>query len=283
MIEALQFEFMRSAVLSGLLAAVLCGIMGTLAVANRMVFLSGGIAHAAYGGIGLALVFGLPFLAGTLGFAILAAVVMAAVSLGARHSSDAIIGVIWAVGMALGIVLIDLAPGYQVDLFSYLFGSILAVPGTDIVIMILALMLAIAMVWYFYPGLMALSYDDEFARARGVPVKRLYFLMVAMLALAVVLMIRVVGLILVIALLSIAPLIAARFARSLARMMVWSSVLNMAFTLCGLVLAYYFNLTAGACIILVAGVCYFLFLLIGTRMRFQKPSGDTSAPEIRGS
>ena len=279
MFEALQFEFMRSALYSGLLAGVLCGVMGTLAVANRMVFLTGGIAHAAYGGIGLALFFGLPFLAGTLGFALLAGVVMAAVSLNAKHRADAIIGVIWAVGMALGIILIDLSPGYQVDLFSYLFGSILAVPGTDMMIMAVALILVLGLVWYFYPGLVALSYDDEFARVRGVPVKGLYILLVAMLALTVVLMIRVVGLILVIALLSIAPFIAARFSRSLAHMMVWSSALNMGFTLCGLILAYYFNLTAGACIILVAGGFFFLFLLIGPRLRSQVASANDASSE----
>lgn len=283
MIEALQLEFMRNAMISGLLASVLCGVMGTLAVANRMVFLSGGIAHAAYGGIGLALFLGLPFLAGTLGFALLAAVAMAAVSLTVKHRADAIIGVIWAVGMALGIVLIDLSPGYQVDLFSYLFGSILAVPKSDIIIMAMTVILVIAMVWYFYPGLLALSYDDEFARVRGVPVKGLYFLLVVLLALAVVLMIRVVGLILVIALLSIAPLITAQISRSMARMMVWSSVLNMGFTLCGLVLAYYLNLTAGASIILVAGVCFFLFLPIGSRLRSQIASGDDPSPETMRS
>lgn len=283
MIEVLQFEFMRSAVISGLLAGMLCGIMGTLAVANRMVFLSGGIAHAAYGGIGLALVLGLPFLAGTLGFALIAAVVMAAVSLTAKYQGDAIIGVIWAVGMATGIILIDLSPGYQVDLFSYLFGSILAVPVMDMFIMAIALVLVIAIVWYFYPGLKALSYDNEFARIRGVPVKGLYFLMVAMLALAVVLMIRVVGLILVIALLSIAPLIAAQFSRSLARMMVWSCILNMGFILCGLIIAYYFNLTAGACIILVAGLVFFLFLLIKPFMSSPIESAQAPSSERIGN
>lgn len=283
MIEVLQFEFMRSAVISGLLAGMLCGIIGTLAVANRMVFLSGGIAHAAYGGIGLALVLGLPFLAGTLGFALIAAVVMAAVSLTAKYQGDAIIGVIWAVGMATGIILIDLSPGYQVDLFSYLFGSILAVPVMDMFIMAIALVLVIAIVWYFYPGLKALSYDNEFARIRGVPVKGLYFLMVAMLALAVVLMIRVVGLILVIALLSIGPLIAAQFSRSLARMMVWSCILNMGFILCGLIIAYYFNLTAGACIILVAGLVFFLFLLIKPFMPSPIESAQAPSSERIGN
>ena len=262
MLEALQFEFMRSALFSGLIASVLCGVMGTMAVANRMIFLAGGIAHAAYGGIGLALFLGLPFLPGTIAFAIIAALVMAGVSLRMKHRADAVIGVIWALGMAVGIVFTDLTPGYQVDLMSYLFGSILAVPQSDLIIMAITMVIAIGIIWYFYPSLIALSFDEEFARTRGVPIQGLYFLLVVMLAVVVVLLIRVVGLILVIALLSIGPFIAERFCRSIAGMMVLSSILNICFTLAGLAIAYHFNLTAGACIILVAGAAFFSTLII---------------------
>jgi zinc transport system permease protein len=115
MIEALQFDFMRNALAAGLLASVICGIMGTLVVVNRIVFLSGGIAHASYGGIGLAFFFGWPYLLSTIGFSLAAAMVMAAVSFKAKHRADTIIGVIWAIGMAFGIILIDLTPGYNVD------------------------------------------------------------------------------------------------------------------------------------------------------------------------
>lgn len=263
MIELLQFDFMRHALLAGLLVSVICGVMGTLAVANRMVFLAGGIAHAAYGGIGLAFLLRWPYLLGTLGFSLLAALVMAAVSLNAKHRADAVIGAIWAVGMALGIVFIDLAPGYPVDLMSYLFGSILAVPRVDLWVMLGAGLVIVTVVAVYHTDLLALSYDEAFARIRRVPVRALYFLLVLLLALTVVLTIRVVGLILVIALLTIAPFIAERFATSLLGMMIWAALLNILFTVCGLALSVHFNLTAGACIILTAGACFLLSLLIG--------------------
>jgi hypothetical protein len=135
MIEALQFEFMRNALAAGLLASVICGIMGTLVVVNRIVFLSGGIAHAAYGGIGLAFYFKWSYLPSAIGFSVFAAMVMAAISHTVKHRADTIIGVIWALGMAVGIILIDLTPGYNVDLMSYLFGSILTVPRSDLITM----------------------------------------------------------------------------------------------------------------------------------------------------
>ncbi len=262
MVEALQFEFMRNALMAGLLASILCGIMGTLVVVNRIVFLSGGIAHAAYGGIGLAFYFGWPFLAGTIGFSLAAAIVMAAVTLKAKHRADTIIGVVWAVGMACGIILLDLTPGYNVDLMSYLFGSILTVPKSDLWMMVAIGILITTLVGFYYKDLLALSYDEEFARIRGVPVKVLYFTLIALLAVTIVLVIQVVGLILVIALLTIPPFIVEKYAKSLAQMMAGSSILGSLFTLAGLWLSYTFDLTSGASIILVAGVVFFLFLLI---------------------
>ena len=262
MLEALQFDFMRHALAAGLLASVICGIMGTLAVVNRLVFLSGGIAHAAYGGIGMALFFGWPYLAGTIGFALAAAFLMAAVSLGARHRADTIIGVIWALGMAIGIILIDLTPGYNVDLISYLFGSILTVPTADLYGMLAMGLLITLLVVYYYKDLLLLSYDDEFARIRGVPVKTLYFGMIGLLAVTIVLVIRVVGLILVIALLTIPPFIAEKYARSLLQMMVGASLLGVVFTTAGLWLAYRFDLTSGAAIIVVAGAAFLISLFI---------------------
>lgn len=262
MIEALQFEFIRNALVAGLLASVICGIMGTLVVVNRIVFLSGGIAHASYGGIGLALYFGWPLMLGTIGFAFVAAMVMAAISLRARHRADTIIGVIWALGMALGIILVDLSPGYNVDLMSYLFGSILTVPKSDLLIMLAMGMVIAALVTYYYKDLLALSYDEEFARIRGVPVKGLYFTLIGMLAVTIVLVIQVVGLILVIALLTIPPYIVEKYARSLAQMMVGSSILGAVFTVTGLWMAYRFNLTSGASIIVVSGIAFVISALI---------------------
>ena len=260
MLEALQFEFMRNALLAGLLTSVACGVIGTFVVVNRIVFLSGGIAHAAYGGIGLAFFFGLPFVVGTLGFALLIAMVMAAVTLKARHRSDTIIGVLWAIGMALGVILLDLSPGYNVDLMSFLFGSILAVPTSDLWLMLVLNILILLTVGYFYHDFLALSYDEDFAKVRGVRVKLLYFLLLAMVALSVVMIIRIVGLILVIALLTIPPYIAEKYSSSLRAMMFLSFLLSCFFTMVGLWVSYVFNLTSGATIIMVAGVCFFISL-----------------------
>jgi zinc transport system permease protein len=261
MMEALQFEFMQNALMAGLLASIICGIMGTLVVVNRIVFLSGGIAHAAYGGIGMAFYFGWPYMAGTMGFSLGAGMVMAAVSMKAKHRADTIIGVIWALGMACGIIFMDLTPGYNVDLMSYLFGSILTVPDLDLWIMLAAAILITGLVAYFYPNFLAMSYDEEFARVRGVPVGAMYFLLIGMLAVTVVLVIQVVGLILVIALLTIPPFIMEKHARSMAQMMVGAGILGAVFTVIGLWLSYRFDLTSGAAIIMVAGIAFFLFLL----------------------
>lgn len=274
MIEALQFEFMRHALVAGLLASIICGIMGTLVVVNRIVFLSGGIAHAAYGGIGVAFYFGWPYLPGTIIFSLLAAMLMAAVSMKAKHRADTIIGVIWAVGMAVGIILIDLTPGYNVDLMSYLFGSILTVPTSDLLIMVgMGILITLGVV-YYYKDLLALSYDEEFAQIRGVPVKRLYFTLIGMLAVTIVMVIQVVGLILVIALLTIPPFIMEKHAKSLFQMMAGSSLLGALFTITGLWLSYRFDLTSGASIILVSGLAFLLSLLIDwmrtTRMKMQR-------------
>lgn len=267
MIEALQFEFMRNALLAGLLASIICGIMGTLVVVNRIVFLSGGIAHAAFGGIGLAFFFGWYYLVGTIGFSLLAALVMAAITLKAKHRADTIIGVIWAIGMAIGIILLDLTPGYKVDVMSYLFGSILTVPDSDIWMMLGTGVAIAGIVIFFYNDYLALSYDEEFAKIRGVHVGILYFLMIVMLALGIVMIIQVVGLILVIALLTIPPYIAEKYSRSLIKMMFLSTILSAIFCVVGLWISYTLDLTSGATIILVAGSGFLISLGI-ERLRF---------------
>jgi zinc transport system permease protein len=271
MVEALQLEFMRNALAAGILVSVVCGVIGTLVVVNRIVFLAGGIAHAAYGGIGLAFFMGWPYAAGTTGFSLLAAGAMAAVTLKAKHRADAMVGVIWAVGMASGVILLDLTPGYHVDLMSYLFGSILAVPAADLWQMGGIGAVVLLVVSWYYNDFLAMSYDDEFARLRKVPVTFLYCLLLGMIALTVVMIIRVVGLILVIALLTIPPFIAEKFTASLRAMMVLSSALSCAFTLSGLWLSYLWNLTSGATIIMVAAAGFFAALLWGSRRSMKLP------------
>ena len=260
--DALQFEFMRNALLAGVLVSISCGIIGSLVVVNRIVFISGGIAHAAFGGIGLALFCGFSPLLGAALFSLAVSMIMGAVSLKHKERSDTVIGVLWAIGMATGIILIDMTPGYHVDVMSYLFGSILAVPRSDIWIMIPLDMAILLTVLIFYKEFTAMSYDDEFAFVVGLPVKTLYFVLLGMTAVATVMIMQVVGLILVIALLTIPPYIAEKYTKSLGKMMVVSSFLGIIFTLVGLWLSYSCDLTSGAAIILVAGVTFFLFQAI---------------------
>jgi zinc transport system permease protein len=258
--DALQFEFMRNALLAGVLVSITCGMIGTLVVVNRIVFISGGIAHAAYGGIGIAFYLGIPPSLGAAFFSLGISMVMGVASLKSRQRVDAIIGVMWAVGMALGIILIDLTPGYNVDVMSYLFGSILAVPGTDIYFMLALNVVILLVVLIFYKEFLAMSYDEEFSFVVGIPVKALYFLLLGMIAFSVVMIIRVVGLILVIALLSIPPYIAEKYTTSLGKMMIFSSLLGMLFILMGLWVSYRYNLASGATIIMVAGLAFFISL-----------------------
>jgi zinc transport system permease protein len=262
MMDVLSFDFMQNALAAGLLASLICGIIGSLVVVNRIVFISGGIAHASYGGVGLAFILGLPVLPVTSAFTVCMAMIMAMVTLRARERVDTVIGVIWAAGMALGIILLDFTPGYNVDLMSYLFGSILAVPRSDLWLMAGLAAVVILLVLVFYRGFMVMSFDEEFARSRGVPVSFLYILLIVMVGLSVVMIIRVVGLILVIALLTIPPFIAERRTSSLKVMMIVSTVLSGIFTVTGLMFSYALDITSGASIIAVASIGFFISLLV---------------------
>lgn len=271
--DALQFDFMRNALAAGFLTSVICGVVGTLVVVNRIVFISGGIAHAAYGGIGLAFYVGFPATLGATLFSLAISMLMGLASFKSRERADTIIGVMWAIGMALGIILIELTPGYGVDLMSYLFGSILSVPRVDIWCMCGLALLVIFVVAFFYREFIAMSYDEEFASVAGVPVRSLYFALLGLISLSVVMIIRVVGLILVIALLTIPPYIAEKYTNSLGKMMILASCLGVLFTLTGLWLSYYCNLTSGAMIIMVGGAGFFVSLGVDSIATRTKAAG----------
>jgi zinc transport system permease protein len=256
--EMLQYEFMRNALMAGLLVSIACGVIGTLVVVNRVVFISAGIAHAAYGGVGLGYFFHFnPFL-GALGFSVGSALGMGYIQRRARQRSDTLIGVLWAVGMSLGILLVDMTEGYKVDLMSYLFGSILAVPRADLWIMLVLDVFILLVVLVAYRELLGMSFDETFATVRNIPVETLHMIVLTLIAVTVVMLMRVVGLILVIALLTIPAAIASLFLHDLYRIMVAAVVLGLFFLTGGLIASYYFNLTSGATIILFSGAGYFI-------------------------
>jgi len=286
--EALQFSFMRNALAAGVLVSIACGIIGTFVVIKRIVFISGGIAHAAYGGIGLGYYWKytlLPLLfaesaaaqtqrpgswplLGAVVFSLLAAVIMGLIQRHTRQRADTIIGVLWAIGMAIGIIFVDLTEGYKADLMSYLFGSILAVERNELLIILGLDAVIVAVVALFYKELLAISFDETFAAVENVPVDVIYIILLGMVSLTVVMMMRVVGLIMVIAMLTMPAAIAGHFVKDMKRMMVSAVILGMLFTVVGLWLSYAWNLTSGASIILVSGAAYLVSLVIRSIVAF---------------
>ena len=252
MLEVLQYDFIQNALIAGVLISIAAGIIGSLVVVNKITFLTGGIAHSSYGGIGLAIYLGIPVLFGETVFAVITAIIIAVITLKNRTRIDAIIGMMWASGMAIGIIFVDLTPGYNVDLMSYLFGSIVAVSNEDIYYMTILNIFIIGIVVYFYKEILAVSYDSEFASLRGINVKFFYTLILILAALCVVAAIKAVGLILVIALLTIPTYLAETFASKLSSMMIISSALATIFTILGLVVSYLYDISSGASIIMVA-------------------------------
>lgn len=259
--ELLQQTFMQHALLASLLVSITCGVIGALVVVNRLIFMAGGIAHTAYGGVGLAFFLGTPVLPTAGAFTAGAAMLLGTLTLKQRERTDTLIGVIWAAGMAFGIIMINLTPGYNVGLMSYLFGSILTVPASDLWLMLGIDAVIVSLTLYFYRDILSFSFDPDFARSRGIPVQWLYFMILIMVAEAVVMMIQVVGLILVIALLTLPPYLAERHTKSLAGLMVASGIWSFVFCLGGLWVAYQFDISSGASIIATA--CAFYLAVAG--------------------
>ena len=257
-----SYGFMRNALLAGVLVSIACGIIGTLVVLNRIVFISGGIAHAAYGGVGIAYFLGADPVLGAVGFSLLSSLAMGLVHRKEGQRADTIIGVMWAIGMAIGIIFLSLSPGYKADLMSFLFGSILAVSTMDLWLMAGIALLSLVFMLLFYRQLLALSFDQTFATVRNVPVGPLYLAMITLIGLTVVIAMRVVGLIMVIALLTNPPAIANLYLKDMRAIMALSAALSMLFCTIGLIISYVLNFPSGAVIILVAGLAYVLAALI---------------------
>jgi len=254
-------EFLQSALIAGLLASVGCGVMGTYVVVKRIAFLAGGIAHSVLGGMGAALYFGYDPLTGALVAAVAAALMIGWVRLQWKAQEDTLIGALWAIGMAVGILFIAKTPGYQTDLMSYLFGNILLVPRESLWFMATLDALLLSIVGAYHRQFLAVVFDEEFARLRGIPVAFFYLLLLVSVAITVVLLIRVVGLILVLALLTLPAAVAGHYVHSLGAMMLLATLLGSAVSTLGLALSYGPDLPVGPTIILLAGALYIVSAL----------------------
>lgn len=252
----LAHDFLQSALAAALLASIGCGVMGTYVVVKRIAFLAGGIAHSVLGGMGIAVYLGFDPLGGALISAIAAALLIGWVRLTWETQEDTLIGALWAVGMAVGIIFIAKTPGYQTDLMSYLFGNILLVPEESLFFMAALDALLLAVVGAYHRQLLAVTFDEQHARLRGVPVTFFYLLLLVLVAVTVVLLIQVVGLILVLALLTLPAAVAGHYVHSLGTMMLLATLIGGAVSTLGLALAYAPDLPVGPTIILLAGGVY---------------------------
>jgi zinc transport system permease protein len=273
MIEMLRYGFMMDALAASLLAAVACGIIGVYVVVKRIVFISGGISHASFGGIGLGYFLGYflgiePMLC-VIPFSIAVALCIGEMSRRTRLPEDATIGIIWVTGMALGILFISLTPDYAPNLFSYLFGYILMVSRSDLLIMLLLDAIIIIVVYLLYKEFLAITFDEEFATVIGIHAHRLYLVLLCLIALTVVVLMRVVGIILVIALLTIPASVSRRFTDDLRRMMSLSIFFSASFSIIGLYISYLFDLHPGSTIVLVSVVVFLLTSLIPSGHNFK--------------
>lgn len=265
-----SFPFLQYALVTGVLAAIACGIIGTYVAVRRITYIAGAIAHCTLGGMGVARycqkVLGLDFLSPLLGAmiaALLAAVIIGLVTLYGKEREDTVLSAVWSLGMAIGIFFISRTPGYNEDLMSYLFGNILIVGKNDLYLIagLDAVVVVVSIV--FYNKLLVVCFDEEFAWLQGLHVQFYYLLLLCLTAVTVVLLTQVVGIVMVIAMLTLPAAAAARFVGRLWQMIVLAILLSMLCNVGGLALSYAPDLPTGATIILLAGFVYVISLFIG--------------------
>jgi zinc transport system permease protein len=263
MIEALfKYQFLQNALLSGFLASVVCGIIGVIIVEKKLVMMSGGIAHTAYGGVGLGYLMGFEPIIGAFIFSICAALGIGYINRKGGARSDVVIGLFWSLGMALGILFVALMPGYPPDLSSYLFGSILSVTKTDLYLMSILAVIVILVIVILYHDWKAYLFDSEFATVIGIKTTILEYLLLVLVAMTVVVLIRVVGIILAIALLTAPAATAGLLTSNFKNRIICSIVLGNIFCIAGLWLSYKLNIASGATIVILSVLCYLVLYVI---------------------
>jgi zinc transport system permease protein len=253
-----QYGFIIKGLLGAIFASITAGLAGTYVVSKRMVFLSGGITHASFGGIGIGYFIGINPVVGAAVFGILSALGVEYLSVKQRIREDSAIGILWAFGMAIGIIFIYLTPGYTPNLMSYLFGSILTVSKADIIA--LGIMSAVLIVYFgvFYRAILYISFDEVFARTYSSYVDVFKYVTTSLIALTIVLNIRMAGVVLVISLLTIPPNIAMLFTRVYFKIVVWSILAGFVGTATGYVISYYAGIPVGATIIFTLVILWVL-------------------------
>ena len=263
MFEALfQYQFLRNALFSGILASIVCGVVGVIVIEKKLVMMSGGIAHTSYGGVGLGYLLGFEPIVGAFLFSILAAVGVGYIKRKGGARSDVIVGLFWSLGMALGILFIGLMPGYPPDLSSYLFGNILSVTNADLIRAGSLTFIVILTIIAFFNDWKAYLFDEEFASIIGVKTALLEYVLLILIAMTIVALIRVVGIILVLALLTAPAAAAGLLTSDLKKRMAASVLLGMVYCVAGLWASYALDIASGASIVIISAACYFLLFAV---------------------
>ena len=262
LIELFTYDFFQKAFFAAVFASISCGIIGGYIVSRRIVFISGGITHASFGGIGLAFLLGFNPLLGAVLFAVASALGIQFFTKVAEIREDSSIAIWWSLGMALGIIFVFLTPGYTPNLMSYLFGNILTVTNAELWWMLLLNVVIIAFFSLFFRNILYVAFDEEFARTAGLPVQLYNYLTITLIALTVVLNIRVVGIILILSLLTIPQASANLFTTDFKKLLILSSVFAFIGTITGLFISYFMDIPSGAAIIFTL-VIMFGILRIG--------------------
>ncbi len=260
--EIFQYVFMQRALLTAILVGGVCAVVSVYIVLKKMAFMGVGISHSAFGGVALGFLLGLNPVAVAIPFCLATALSIGWVSRRGRLSEDTAIGILFASTMALGILFVGLSPGYNVDLFGYLFGSILSVSSFDLWLILGLGLVVIGIIVLFFKEFLFLSFDEEMAKVHGLPVSQLYYLLLTLIALTIILSIKIVGIILVSALLVIPAAAAFQLTYRFKSMLLLSVSLGIISGIFGLILSYYLDLASGATIVLVAtvifGICFIL-------------------------
>lgn len=254
--DVFDFFFFRNALAGAFFAAVACGIVGTYVVVRRLVFICGGITHASLGGVGIALYMGWPPLWPALAFSVLSALGIRKLAGDKEEREDSLIAVFWTFGMAVGILFAFLTPGYGSDLTTYLFGNILTITAPDLWLSGAVAGVLVLGCLLFGRLFAAVAFDADFMRTRGLPVQSMEYVMMVLTAVTVVAVLRIVGIVLALALLTIPQMTANLFTSSLRRMVILSIVFAWVESLCGLIISYFLNIPSGASIIVCACLVY---------------------------
>lgn len=263
MLEAIfKYGFLRNAVLAGFLAAIICGIIGVIIVEKKLLMLSGGIAHTAYGGVGLGYLLGFEPMLGAGLFSVAAALIIGAVRRRGGVHTDVIISLLWSLGMALGIAFTGLMSGYPPDMNSYLFGNILSVTKSELYTMLFLSITVLLTVLMLFNDWKAFLFDSRFSKISGIKTAFLEYLLLVLTALSIVSLIRVVGIILVIALLTAPAACAALISKSLKGRMIIAALLCFIFCFAGLAVSYNFGIASGASIVFISVITYFVLLAV---------------------